>query len=76
MSLHKQVDFLKRKGVFLGTRLKAGRKIYLYMLNNLFVEVWFKHDDSEQTAENLSMVTGLKNLNAHLENELRQAFTK
>ncbi|NJM24167.1 MAG: hypothetical protein HC859_00040 [Bacteroidia bacterium] len=46
------------------------------MLNNLFVEVWFRNDDNEQTAENLSMVTGLKNLNAHLENELRQAFTK
>lgn len=74
LSLPKQVNYVKKKGVFLGSRLKEGRKIYLYMLNNLFVEILFKNDNADEVAERLSTVSGLKNLNNYLENELRQAF--
>lgn len=74
LSLENQVSYLKRKGVALGTRIKDGRKIYIYMLRDLFVEVIYQHDNAEEKAEKLSMLRGLKNLNEYLENEFRTSF--
>jgi hypothetical protein len=73
-SLEKQVSYLQAKGVSLGTRVKDGRKIYVYMLRNLFVEVVYEHDNSGEPAERLNILKGLKNLNAHLEREFRATF--
>ena len=74
MSLEKQIQFLKRKGIGLGTRVKEGRKIYIYMLNDLFVEVHYKNDNSEEAAEKLNMITGLGNLTQYLEKDFRATF--
>ncbi|MBL0742365.1 hypothetical protein [Chryseolinea lacunae] len=74
LSLDNQVKYLQRKGVALGTRIKDGRKIYIYMLRDLFVEVIYQHDNAEEKAEKLSMLRGLKNLNEYLENEFRTSF--
>jgi hypothetical protein len=74
MSLEKQVLFLKRKGVGLGTRLKDGRKIYIYMLNDLFVEVHYKNDNSSEPAEKVNMISGLMNLTQYLERDFRATF--
>jgi hypothetical protein len=74
LPLHKQVNFLKKKGIMLGTRIKEGRKIYIYMFRDLFAEILYKNDNPEESAESLKMVTGLENLNNHLENEFRTSF--
>jgi len=74
LSVTKQVSFLKKKGIMLGTRMKEGRKIYIYMLRELFVEVVYKNDNVEEMPERLNMLTGLKNLNSYLEKEFKTSF--
>jgi hypothetical protein len=74
LSLDKQVSYLKKKGIALGTRLKNGRKIYIYMLSDLFVEVLYKNDNADETPERLNMLRGLTSLNEYLENEFKTSF--
>jgi hypothetical protein len=74
MSLQKQVNFLKKRGIMLGTRLKDGRRIYIYMLRDLFVEVLFKNDNVNDNAEKLNMLEGLRSLNEYLEKEFKASF--
>ncbi len=74
LSKEKQVSQIKRKGVALGTRAKNGRKIYIYMLGNLFVEVMYMGDNSDNNPERVNMLRGLKNLNEYLESEFRTSF--
>ena len=51
----------------LGTRMKDGRKIYIYMLRDLFVEVTYKNDNVDESPEKLNMLNGLKYLNSYLD---------
>ncbi|MBL7859386.1 MAG: hypothetical protein JNM57_16965 [Cyclobacteriaceae bacterium] len=74
LSLEKQINVLKKRGINLGSRIKDGRKIYIYMLNNLFVEVSYQHDRDDSTPEKLTMLSGLKNLNNYLEKEFKASF--
>lgn len=74
LSMEKKVIYLKKKGIALGARVKNGRKIYVYMLRDLFIEVLYKNDNTEDSPESLSMLKGLKNLNEYLENEFRASF--
>jgi hypothetical protein len=74
LSPEKQVLYLKKKGIALGTRVKNGRKIYLYMLSNLFVEVVYNHDNADETPERLNLLNGLKSLNQYLEREFKASF--
>jgi len=74
LSLEKQVSYLQKSGVSLGSRIKNGRKIYVYMLRNLFVEVLYTNDNANESPEKINMLKGLKNLNAYLEKEFRASF--
>jgi hypothetical protein len=74
LSLEKQVSYLKRKGIALGTRLKGGRKIYIYMLSDLFIEVLYKGDNADEAPEGLNMLRGLNSLNDYLEKEFKTSF--
>jgi hypothetical protein len=74
MSLQKQIRYLKKKGVALGTRAKNGRKIYIYMLRDLFIEVLYKDDNPDNEPEKLNMLHGLNNLNEYLEREFKTSF--
>lgn len=73
-SLSKQITHLKNKGVMIGTRQKNGRKVYLYMVKDFFVEVFYKSDMPENGAERIKLIPGLKNLNQYLESEFRATF--
>jgi hypothetical protein len=73
-SLQQQVNFLKKRGIMLGTRMKSGRKIHIYMFRNLFVEVIYKNDNTEELGEHINMLTGLKSLNSYLEREFKTSF--
>ncbi|HEY3402495.1 MAG TPA: hypothetical protein VGK59_03850 [Ohtaekwangia sp.] len=74
LSLKKQVSMLKRRGIMLGTRIKNGRKIHIYMLRDLFAEVLYKNDNAEDTPESLNLLRGLNNLNEYLEREFKTSF--
>jgi hypothetical protein len=74
MSLQKQARYLKKKGIMLGTRLKNGRKIHIYMLRDLFIEVRYKNDNANDEAEQMNMLRGLNNLNDYLEREFKASF--
>jgi hypothetical protein len=74
LSTEKQLAYLRKKGIALGTRARNGRKIYIYMLRDLFVEVMYKNDNTQSEPEKLVVLRGLKNLNEYLENEFRASF--
>jgi hypothetical protein len=74
LSAQKQIDYLKKKGVMIGARTKDSRKVYTYMLRDLFVEVLYKNDNINESAEKVSMLSGLKNLNSYLEKEFKASF--
>jgi len=73
-SQQKQIDQLKKKGILLGTRNKSERKVYIYMLSSLFVEVMFRNDNADQAPEKIQVLSGLKNLNEYLEKEFKANF--
>ena len=74
LSSEKKVQRLKKKGVALGTRAKNGRKIHIYMIGPLFVEVMYLGDNSDNNPEQVSILRGLKSLNDYLESEFRTSF--
>ena len=74
LSAEKQVSYLQKNGVSLGSRAKDGRRIHVYMLRNLFVEVMYENDDANGTPEKVNLLRGLKNLNTYLEKEFRASF--
>ncbi len=74
LSVQKQIDYLKKKGVMIGTRTKDSRKIYTYMLRDLFVEVLYKNDNANDSPEQVNTLSGLKNLNSYLEKEFKTSF--
>lgn len=71
LSITKQAEFMKRRGIVLGTRNKGGRQGYLYMVNNLFAEIFYENDNPRQSAERLVVLQGLDNLNKYLTQDLR-----
>jgi len=73
-SSQRQINILRKKGIMLGTRVKDGRKIYIYMLRELFVEVIYMNDNVEEAPEKLNILNGLKNLNSYLEKEFKTSF--
>ena len=73
-SVSKQADFMKRKGIVLGTRNKGGRTTYLYMVDNLFAEILYENDNPAMGVEKLIVINGLSKLHNHLEKELRSVF--
>ncbi|MEJ7645392.1 MAG: hypothetical protein WKF87_12420 [Chryseolinea sp.] len=74
LSLDQQVHFLQSKGVSLGSRIKDGRRLYVYMIRNLFVEVIYTNDSVSESAERVYVLKGLKNLNSYLEQEFKATF--
>ncbi len=71
LSPSKQAEYMKRRGIVVGTRTMDGRKTYVYMVNNLFAEILFENDNPGLRAENVVVMSGLNNLTRHLEQGLR-----
>ena len=74
MSLSQKISYLHAKGVSLGSRIKNGRKLHIFMVRNLFVEVVYKNDNVNDGAEKVHVLRGLRNLNNYLEQEFRTTF--
>lgn len=73
-SAAKKIEHLRERGIMLGSRFRNGRKVYLYMLKDFFVEVMFQNDDLDLAPERLETFSNLSNLNSYLEKEFRSAF--
>lgn len=74
MSPRKQAAYIRKKGTLLGIRIKNDRKVYIYMLTNLFVEVVYKNDDVNADPERTKLLPGLERLNQYLEQEFKANF--
>jgi hypothetical protein len=71
LPLARQAEFMKRRGIVLGTRNKDGRQTYLYMVNNLFAEIMYEKDNPRLSVETVVVLDGLNKLNRYLEKGLR-----
>ena len=74
LSESKKVAYLHEQGTILGTRIKNGRKAYLYMLKDFCVEVIFKQDNIDLSPEKVTTFDSVKEFNSYLEREFRTAF--
>jgi len=74
LSLENKVRHLHKRGVALGSRMKEGRQVHMYMLRNLFVEVTYTEDKTYLTPERVNVLNGLNNLQHYLETEFRTRF--
>ncbi len=74
LSESSQIAYLREKGTMLGTRLKNGRKAYMYMIKDFCVEVVFKQDNAEMNPEQVITFANVKEFNSYLEREFRAAF--
>jgi hypothetical protein len=70
----KKIDYLKDQGIMLGSRVRRGRKVYLYMLKDFFVEVVYQKDNIDLSPERLDTFANLNNLNTYLERDFLRAF--
>ena len=73
-SLSRQLEYLREHGIMLGSRVRKDRKVFLYMVKNLFVEVVYRNDSIELEAEKLAIFNNLNHLNQYLEKEFKTAF--
>ena len=71
LSVTSQANFMKKRGISLGSRWKDGRYIYMYMVRDLFVEILFEHDNIEHAPETVTVISGLDEFNKRLESEIR-----
>jgi hypothetical protein len=69
LSTGKKVDYLKKQGIVLGSRISNGRKVYLYLVRDFFVEVIYKNDNINKEPEYFESFTGMEKLNAYLINK-------
>jgi hypothetical protein len=74
MSFRKKIDYLRDRGTMLGTRLKNGRKAYLYIIKDFCAEVIFQKDNTELSAEQITTFANVKEFNSYLEREFRSNF--
>ena len=74
LSREKIIKLLKVEGSLVGERLRGGRKIYIYILKDIFVQVMFKKDDPVEEVEHLLTFADINQLNSHLEKEFKTAF--
>jgi hypothetical protein len=70
----KLIKMIREEGSLIGERQREGRKIYIYMLKDFFVQVIFQKDDPTEDVEYVETFPDLNKLNSHLENEFRAAF--
>jgi len=58
----------------LGSRSIHNRKVFLYMVNSVFVEVTYTSDNIASDLERVETFNSLDNLNAYLEKDFKNAF--
>jgi hypothetical protein len=74
LSESKQIAYLQEKGTVLGTRIKNGRKAYMYMLTDFCVEVIFQQDNQDLSPERVTTFSNVREFNSYLEREFKTTF--
>ena len=74
LSENNKIAHIREQGTILGTRLKNGRKAYMYMIADFCVEVIFKQDNAEMGPERVTTFSSVKEFNNYLEKEFKAAF--
>ncbi len=74
MSLRRKINYLRNQGTVIGTRLKNGRKAYLYIIKDFCAEVIFQKDNADLSAEKIITFDNVKEFNNYLEREFRSNF--
>ena len=74
LSESKQIAYLQEKGTVLGTRIKNGRKAYMYMLADFCVEVIFQQDNQDLSPERVTTFSNVREFNNYLEREFKTTF--
>jgi hypothetical protein len=72
LSVVSQANFMRKRGISLGSRWKDGRYIYMYMFRSLFVEILFVDDNTDNHPEMVTVISGIEEFNRRLEDEIRQ----
>jgi hypothetical protein len=70
----KKADVVKNQGLVLGSRIRDGRKIYLYMIEGFFAEVTYSHDNIDEQPEIIETFSDLAHLNPYLEQGLEGVY--
>jgi hypothetical protein len=71
LSTLSQANFIKKRAISLGSRWKDGRYIYMYMFRNLFVEILFIDDKTDNDPETVTVISGIDEFNKRLEDEIK-----
>jgi hypothetical protein len=74
LSESKQITYLQEKGTVLGTRIKNGRKAYMYMIADFCVEVIFQQDNQDLSPECVTTFSNVREFNNYLEREFKTTF--
>ena len=74
LSESKKLNYLHEHGIMIGSRVRNNRKVVLYMIKDFFVEVMYRNDNIDESAESLGTFTSLKGLNSYLEGEFKRVF--
>lgn len=70
----KKMNEIREKGILLGSRSANGRKVFLYMVNDIFAEVLYAEDDIDSQPEKIEVFANINTLNHYLEREFKAAF--
>ncbi|NBP67563.1 MAG: hypothetical protein EBR30_16910 [Cytophagia bacterium] len=76
LPLKHQVEYLRNKAVYLGTRSNQNRQPHLYMLGKQIAEILFEEDDESKKPESLVWLPGLQQLENHIEREFKSSTFK
>jgi hypothetical protein len=60
MGFFQQGHFMKKRGILLVARWKAGRQIFTYMFRNHFAEIRYVNDNPNEKAEHLMLIDDSK----------------
>lgn len=74
LSAKSKISALRDKGTMLGTRIKNGRKAYLFLLRDFCAEVIFQNDNINMHPEKITTFSSVSEFNSYLEREFRSAF--
>lgn len=76
LPLKHQVEYIKSRAVYLGTRSNKNRRPQLYMLGKRIAEILFEGDDENNKPESLVWIPGLQQLENHIEREFKSTSFK
>lgn len=73
MSPERKLEYLRKKGTFIGDRIKKSKLVSIYMVSDAFVEVTFDTESTSGIPEQIQMFTSLERLNGYLEEDAKMS---